>query len=211
MKEANFPIWDNEIDIAAVEIKRVSAQIPGVIKKLKSGDITFEDTNFNLLVNNITKTLSYWTGHTYVGQEKDKMVQKAFQSFFGYLYDFLMFCLTEDRNSQQFYHGFADRALYQGNVYRYLGHCSGSGNYSEKIEPIYNDIYVSWSKKPDNPYILSKLCGTKTLLTCEIAEPYYGIDLDAFGVVRAEEQEVVFPTIMEMIKEVKYIEYNDEE
>lgn len=44
-----------------------------------------------------------------------------------------------------------------------------------------------------------------TLLTCKIDEPYYGIDLEAFGVVRGEEAEVVFPTIKETITEIKYI------
>lgn len=43
------------------------------------------------------------------------------------------------------------------------------------------------------------------LLTCKIEEPYYGIDLEAFGVVRDQEAEVVFSTIKETITEVKYI------
>lgn len=44
-----------------------------------------------------------------------------------------------------------------------------------------------------------------TLLTYKIDEPYYGIDLEAFGVVRGEEAEVVFPTIKETITEIRHI------
>ena len=78
-------------------------------------------------------------------------------------------------------------------------------NANKRVEPQYNNIYVSWSKQPQNHYIENKLYGTMTLLTCKVDEPYYGIDLEAFGVVRGQEAEVVFPTIKETITEVKYI------
>ena len=44
-----------------------------------------------------------------------------------------------------------------------------------------------WSKQPQNHYIENKLYGTMTLLTCKVDEPYYGIDLEVFGVVRGQE------------------------
>lgn len=44
-----------------------------------------------------------------------------------------------------------------------------------------------------------------TLLTCKVDEPYYGIDLEVFGVVRGQEAEVVFQTIKETITEIRYI------
>ena len=69
----------------------------------------------------------------------------------------------------------------------------------------YNNIYVLWSKQPQNHYIENKLYGTMTLLTCKVDEPYYGIDLEVFGVVRGQEAEVVFQTIKETITEIRYI------
>ena len=50
-----------------------------------------------------------------------------------------------------------------------------------------HNIYVLWSKQPQNHYIENKLYGTMTLLTCKVDEPYYGIDLEVFGVVRGQE------------------------
>ena len=100
---------------------------------------------------------------------------------------------------------FSDEVLYRGSLYRYLGKGSAEENADKRIEPQYDNIYVSWSKQPKNYYIESKLYGTMTLLTCKIDEPYYGIDLEAFGVVRGEEAEVVFPTIKETITEIRYI------
>lgn len=100
---------------------------------------------------------------------------------------------------------FSDEVLYRGSLYRHLGKGSVEGNTDKRIEPQYDNIYVSWSKQPKNYYIESKLYGTMTLLTCKIDEPYYGIDLEAFGVVRGEEAEGVFPTIKETITEIRYI------
>lgn len=60
--------------------------------------------------------------------------------------------------------------------------------------------------QPQNHYIESKLYGTMTLLTCEASEPHYGIDLNAFGVVRGDEAEVVFPTIADAITNIEYID-----
>lgn len=99
----------------------------------------------------------------------------------------------------------ADKVLYRGSLYRYLGHGSAKCNTNNRIEPQFNNIYVSWSKNPKNYYIESKLYGTMTLLACKIDEPYYGIDLEAFDVIRGKEAEVVFPTIKETITEVRYI------
>lgn len=44
-----------------------------------------------------------------------------------------------------------------------------------------------------------------TLLACKVDELYYGIDLEAFGVVRGQEAEVVFQTIKEAITEIRYV------
>jgi len=43
-------------------------------------------------------------------------------------------------------------------------------------------------------------------MTCMISEPYYSIDLEAFGVVKGDEAEVVFPTLQETLTIIGYIE-----
>ena len=206
MNKVTFPMWDNEIEKVANEINRVSSQIKSVQKKLPTNDIIYGDDNFNIFRDNVYQTLDYWTGHTYIGHKKCKLIRKAFQVFFEALYDFLLFCQREDNSFLHLLKKLADDALYQGTIYRYLGHCSDDPDTESKVEPKYNSIYVSWSKKPNNHYIQSKLYGTKTLMTCVISEPYYGIDLEAFGVVRGDEEEVVFPTLQETIKSIEYFE-----
>ena len=168
--------------------------------RLKTNDIFNED--FSVFLDNVYETLKYWTGHTYIGQEKDKALQKAYQTFFEALYKFLFICREFGNPMLK---SFSDEVLYRGSLYRYLGKGSVEENTDKRIEPQYDNIYVSWSKQPKNYYIESKLYGTMTLLTCKIDEPYYGIDLEAFGVVRGEEAEVVFPTIKETITEIRYI------
>lgn len=200
MNGVDFPFWDNEVEKAITEIYRVKNQTQSVGGKLKTNDISNAD--FLLFLDNIYKTLKYWTGHTYIGHKKDKALQKAYQTFFEALYDFLFICREFGNPMLQ---TFSDDVLYRGSLYRYLGYGSAEELIDKRIEPQYNNIFVSWSKQPNNHYIENKLYGTKTLLACKISEPYYGIDLEAFGVVRGEEAEVVFPTIQQTITEVKYI------
>jgi hypothetical protein len=206
MNKAIYPLWDNEIEIAVKEIYRVTAQIKSVQKKLPTNDIMHYDYDFKIFYDNVYATLSYWTGHTYVGHKKSKTIQKAFQAFFTSLYDFLLFCQREYGSSLQPLKELAYAALYRGTIYRYLGHCSDDNDTESKVEPKYDGIYVSWSKNPNNHYIQSKLYGTKTLVTCVIDEPYYGIDLDAFGVVKGDETEVVFPTLQETVTSIENVE-----
>lgn len=199
MNEVEFPFWDDEVDKAITEIYRVKNQMQSVGVRLKSNDISNEE--FSVFMNNVYETLEYWAGHTYIGQQKKKDIQKAYQAFFEALYDFLFIC---GELGNPLLKSFSDKVLYRGLLYRYLGYGLVEENVDKRIEPQYNNIYVSWSKQPKNHYIESKLYGTMTLLTCKVDEPYYGIDLEAFGVVRGQEAEVVFPTIKETITEIKY-------
>lgn len=206
MNKVCFPLWNNETEKAINEINRVTAQIKNVQKKLPTNDIIYGNDNFKIFFDNVCQTLSFWTGRTYVGCKKSKSIQKAFQAFFEALHDFLLFCQREDKSFLHPLKDLADDAFYQGTIYRYLGHCSDDNDTKSKVEPEYNDIYVSWSKKSNNHYIQSKLYGTRTLLICDIIAPYYGIDLEAFGIVKGDEAEVVFPTVKEMITDIKYFE-----
>ena len=95
----------------------------------------------------------------------------------------------------------ANSMLYSGTVYRYLGKNYPS---DEVVVPYYDGIYVSWSKQDGNSYLLSKFYGPVTKITCEIAEPMYGIDLDILECTRGNEQEVVFPTFEQSIVEILY-------
>lgn len=206
MNRVEFPIWSDEIEKSSAEIYRVTAQIKSVQKKLSTNDILCSDDNFQIFYDNVCDTLNFWAGCTYVGRVKNKQIKKSFQAFFEALYDFLIFCKTQDNRFQRLLGKFADDALYQGTLYRYLGHGSSVDNIDKAIEPEYNNIWVSWSKNPTNSYVMSKLYGLKTILTCEVNGNHYGIDLNAFGVVKGEEAEVVFPTIKEMVTNIDYIE-----
>ena len=92
----------------------------------------------------------------------------------------------------------ADKALYCGTLYRYLGYEYHEGCESEHddwVEPEYSDFYVSWSKLPEISYIEGKLESHVTHLTCNATPVHYGIDLSAFNAGRPNEAEVVFPTL----------------
>lgn len=158
------------------------------------------------LGDDISDICSFWTSNTYVGNPKNDAIKNAFQLFFEELMKLLLIM----KNSDKFYEvDVANALLYRGTVYRYLGRDYPT---DDVVSPIYDDIYVSWSKEPKNDYLLSKLYGTITWMSCEINAPFYGIDLDALGCSRANEHEVVFPTIEECITEIKYIsEENDDE
>lgn len=206
MNEVNFPSWDDEQDKVITEIYMVKQQIQAVTKKIQTKDIDCRE--FHIFFNNVCTTLNYWTGHTYIGQEKSDFIKKAFQEFFETLYDFLLICQTHDYIELR---ELANKVLYRGALHRYLGHGFIDEDISKHIEPQYNDIYVSWSKNNHNSYIESKLYGATTLLTCRVDEPYFGIDLEVFEANRGNEEEVVFPTIKETIIDIKYSEEYENE
>lgn len=157
------------------------------------------------LGKDISEICNFWTGNTYVGSPKNEAIKIAFQSFF----EELMQLLLDMKNSVQIYEqNVANALLYRGKVYRYLG---SNHPMDTVVNPIYDSIYVSWSKEPENDYLLSKLYGKITWMSCEIDAPFYGIDLDALGCSRANEREVVFPTIEECITEIKYISEEDDD
>ena len=112
----------------------------------------------------------------------------------------------------------AEKMLYSGRLYRYLGHPSGSDDYDSRIEPEYNDIWVSWSKRDVRTigYFDSKLFGIKTVLICEVTDKM-GIDIGGFDemfgthLVRGEESEVVYPTFKDAVIDVIYLGDNDNE
>lgn len=149
------------------------------------------------VLRDIYAVCKLWATNTYVGQPKPDDVREAFQSFFEALMAMLIklkdSSITNERD-------LSTLLLYQGTVYRYLGTASSSDKH---VMPQYNDIYVSWSKKPRNSYFESKLLSPITWMACEIKEPRYGINLAAICSLEGE-QEVVFPTIQECITQIDY-------
>ena len=187
-------LWGDDVEQIVKGITEVTNNVkiyhalPNVSRKM-----------FMELCKDIGEIRSFWTGHTYIGCPKNEAVKIAFQSFF----EELMRLLLDMKNSRKSYETrVASKCLYRGKVYRYLGNDHPT---DAVVRPIYDSIYVSWSKEPKNDYLLSKLYGTITWMSCEINAPFYGIDLDALGCSRANEHEVVFPTIEECITEIKYI------
>ena len=157
------------------------------------------------------RVLLEWTGNTYVGRRKEKETEQWYQKFFVSIHDFLKFCADNSHELSEMERSIAEKMMYRGSVYRYLGKCD-SRNIRKKeiVYPEYNDVFVSWSKSETNYYILSKLYGPRTWMKAEIKEPYFGIDIHGFElwcrewfgdssfITRGEEKEVVFPTIKEL-------------
>lgn len=187
-----------------IKINDINNQMRGFVKP--HYDIT--NDKLNTLFSNITNALAYWTGNTYVGQPKEKALEKVYQTFFELLLELLIFIKDSPRFTNE-HKEKIDSVLYQGNIYRYLGYSSEEYHYLDNkeqfVKPNYNGIYVSWSKNKSNSYIESKLRGPITKLKCCINEDMFGIDLEAFGVSRGNEKEVVFPTLEKCITEIQYI------
>lgn len=170
---------------------------------------------FKELCCSIAEALSYWSGETYVGCKKDSITQNIFQNFFEYLNSLIKYLSDNEEQLMKIEKDFIKKIKYKGIVYRYLGH----GDLTEckkRINPEYNNIWVSWSKEKYNSYLETKLYGKKTRLYCNINNNYYGIDLEEFQkfcaknklgnyyISRGDEREVVFPTIKELIYNVEY-------
>ncbi|MGL5259566.1 MAG: hypothetical protein ACRC7V_05600 [Lachnospiraceae bacterium] len=112
----------------------------------------------------------------------------------------------------------AEFMVFRGTVYRYLG-IADSRNYRKKIkvEPEYNEIFVSWSKTEQNSYIESKLYGPRTWMQEKIEESDFGIDIHGFElwcekwldrvyfITRGNEKEIVFPTYERCIVQKEYL------
>ena len=159
----------------------------------------------NSVFEDMGKVCYFWTGKTYVGEKKDKEIEKVFQDFFKTFMEILLKAKSGELNCPDECKNILADLLYQGKIYRKLG-SSNPTRKNEKIIPEYNDIYVSWSKNKENTYLDSKLYGTKTLITANIKNNYYGIDLEKFGCSAGEEREVVFPTIKECVTKIEYID-----
>lgn len=207
MEEIKYNVW--EIEECVKNINDVTKQIKDFMKSVYEID----KANTIRILSNITNTLKYWTGNTYVGCPKDEPTQKAFNDFFNELYNLIWFIIKND-SFPNLLRSNIKEALYQGKLYRYLGYSSEEyhnlNDKSKHIIPNYNGVYVSWNKDNKNSYLESKLYGPITKLECEISGTNYGIDLTFFDVCTGDEKEVVFPTIESTITKIEYMdsEYN---
>lgn len=185
-------------------IKGIGEATNNIVNYRHSLNVT--EKRFCELIEDVQAVCDFWTRNTYVGVPKETAEKEAFQKFFSELMQLL---LEMKKSGTIFERRIAANMLYTGKVYRYLG----NKFQPEKIvKPSYDNIYVSWSKHPQNDYIESKLGGNIAWLSCEITAPRYGIDLEAIKSSRGNEAEVVFPTIKECVTEIRYIsEENDEQ
>ena len=139
MDEYKYPMWSDEYKESADITHRISCQLRTASKRIKA--MTIDQAT--ILFSNIIHAVSYWTGSTYVGSKKKPELEKAYQAFFKALYGFIISFRKMDK---PVFHECADMILYQGTVYRYLGHHSCDDN-TDKIEPNYNDIYPDTYKE----------------------------------------------------------------
>ena len=188
-----YSLWSDETDII---IKGISEATQNIVTYRKTQNR--ESDMLAELGDDLRAVCCFWTGKTFIGSQKSAPIKMAFQAFFEELMQLLL--LMKD-SGLPFEERVANAMLYRGTVYRYLGKNYPS---DEVVVPCYDGVYVSWSKQDGNSYLLSKLYGPVTKLTCEIAEPMYGIDLDILECTRGNEQEVVFPTLEQCIVEIQY-------
>lgn len=188
-----YSLWSDETEKI---IKGLSEATQNIVTYRKTSNRNLE--MIKELHNDLRAVCCFWTGSTYVGSPKAEPIKMAFQAFFE---EFMQLLLFMKDSGLPFEERVADAMLYRGTVYRYLGKSYPS---NEVVVPYYDGIYVSWSKKAGNSYLLSKLYGPVTEIICEIAGPRYGIDLDILECTRGNEQEVVFPTIEQSIVKIKY-------
>lgn len=156
-----------------------------------------------------------WLGDTYVGQRKEPDIEKLYQDFFVEIYNLINTLNLDPTSNLSLENELIDKISYTGTLYRFLG--SAIPGNTVPVCPEYNEIYVSWSKEPKNSYLRSKLYGPVTQLSCKVKSPYWGIDIEGFTdfyhkyinsnilIARANEREVVFPTIENCITSIRYI------
>ena len=92
-------------------------------------------------------------------------------------------------------------------MYKRQGYGESCASMETARNIIYDNIYVSWSKKPNIPKsIKDKLYGTITKITCEISGKYFAIDLMAFfNKPINDEDEIVFPTVKKLVTKTEVI------
>lgn len=205
---------------ADIDLKADPGKLVKISEQMLSVEEMFDahrlpsECNIKTLFDNISDALHKWTGSTYVGVKKDKKLENAYKTFFDAFYKLLTCFVQADEK----YRKIADRILFNGTLYRYLGHSSGDNEYCSPVEPEYNGIWVSWSKDDvrDIPYFNTKLYGVKTFLVCETGK-LKGIDLSGWdalfdtNIVRPSESEVVYPTIKESMVDVIYLDEDRED
>lgn len=159
------------------------------------------------LEDNIRDVILFWTGNTYLGHRKSKKLEKAYNQFFGNLFEFL-FTIKITWNMKD-----SECGLYQGKIYRVLGKGNADIKIDKPIEPEFNQTFVSWSKNEQipTPYFKQKLYGPITKMEAELDGLDYGIDLEFWDASKNDEQEVVFPTIKDTVKKIEYIRYKEDE
>lgn len=123
----------------------------------------FNEFLFEDLYEDICEVLNCWVGKTSIGIKKEKILELSFQNFFINFTKLLIYFKNNELSSNV-EKNYANKCLFRGKIYRYLGHSESQGK-NKKIKPIYNENYVSWSKLNKIPYIESKLRGWMTLLS----------------------------------------------
>lgn len=193
MEKIEYPQGYSNNEAIVNALHKTKEQFDIVKKIIENGDSPSQEY-INVFYIDAKQAILWWIENTYVGKEKPNQIKIAFQDFYQSLYRLLRAFQKSDVCSLR---QFADRALYQGIAYRWLGYGEPCDSMEVARNVIYENIYVSWNKKTNIPRsIKNKLYGTITQITCEISGEYYAIDLMAFlNEPINDEDEIVFPTI----------------
>lgn len=197
-------------------------EITYIIKKYEKWRLNnaFSKERWTKICSGILSVLYVWTGNTYIGNEKNFIIRKVFQSFFSELCELIVKIDSNDWVVNRREKGFANKVKYEGVIYRYIG--SSKSTNKSVIYPCFNDIYVSWSKEETSSYVKSKLYGPITWISCTATHDRFGLDIEGFEeycnkhfrgnyyITRGNEREVVYPTIDNCINSIKVIEYGED-
>lgn len=173
----------------------------------KISEKNISSTSFEEVINHLKPIIFNWVHKNNVGIQKDKRLKSKYDVFFSLLLNILKKRKSNEENSE--FREFANAVLYQGTVFRVLGHPRIPKD--EKIEVIYDNVYTHWSTIKGVNTIMEKLKRTYTYLEGYIGNDDYGIYLSPFKCMLIDESEVVFPTKSDSVISISYEEITTEE
>lgn len=207
-------IESNSWDVDILRINESIKYLGEYIERRKIG--SYNKIEFRKVLQEIAFVMREWARKTYVGEEKTEEIKEIFQNFYVRLRWLVDLLIAEKSKLKRLEKQFIKSIVYRGKIYRYLG--TNTPYNKAVLEIHFNDIYVSWSKNEKNSYFESKLSGVVKKLYCNIPENNYGFDLCRFqrfynvtfmencDILNPTEQEVVFPTIKELVYKICTLE-----
>ena len=158
-----------------------------LLNKYLNEEIEMDAGCFKFIISDV---LYYWVYKNKVGERKDKDIRIMYNNFFKVFLDILLKMKNSKDEEKSL---LANKCLYQGDIYRTIGHKDYPSNIDIKID--YDDLYTHWSKKDTRNIVSieSEIYRNKKYLKTTIDNNHYGIYIAPFIGMKKDEEEVVFP------------------